>query len=125
VGEEDFLGGGMVIGPVVRGRGPRVRAVGGEFEEEDYAVDRVEGGEVGGVEGEEFFELDVFYAEVFEEVCEDALERRALLAVGFFFFLLCSFLLFFFFFFLVAAIVRFLARNVIRSGLRRILIESH
>lgn len=91
MGEEDLFRGGIVVGPVVRGRGARVGLVGGEFEEKDDAVDGVEGGEVGGVEGEEFFELDVFYAEVFEEVCEDALDRERELCqrlTSFLFFLL-------------------------------------
>lgn len=69
--EEGFCGGG-VEGPVEGGfRG--VGGVGGEFEEEDDAVDGVEGRKGRGVEGEQFFELDVLYAEVVEEVGEDAL----------------------------------------------------
>lgn len=51
------------------GRGERG---GGVFEEEDYAVDRGEGGEGRGVEGEELFELDAGYAEVVEEEGEDS-----------------------------------------------------
>lgn len=72
-GEEDALGGivveAAVEGSVGRGVGP----VGRVFEEEDYAVEGLEGEELRGVEGEEFFELDVFDAEVFDEGCEDAL----------------------------------------------------
>jgi hypothetical protein len=41
-----------------------VGRVGREFEEEDDAVDGVQLGEGIGVKGEEFFELDVFDAEV-------------------------------------------------------------
>lgn len=74
-GEEDGLGGivveAAVEGPVRRGIGP----VGRVFEEEDYAVEGLEGEELRGVEGEELFELDVFDAEVFDEGCEDACIR--------------------------------------------------
>jgi hypothetical protein len=50
-----------------------VGCVGRELEEEDDAVDGVELGERVGVEREELFELHVFYAEVVEQVGEDAL----------------------------------------------------
>lgn len=63
----------MVEGAVLR-RGRCVRRVGRVFEEEDETVEGLEGGELGGVEGEEFFELDVFDAEVLDEGGEDALD---------------------------------------------------
>lgn len=78
VGEEDAVGGGFVVGAIVGGGSAGVGAVGGELEEEDDAVYGVEGREVGRVEGEELFELDVFYAEVLEEVCEYALVEETL-----------------------------------------------
>lgn len=71
-GEEDVRGGVVVEGAVLR-CGGRVGSVSRVFEEKDEAVERLEGCEFGGVEGEEFFELDIFYAEVFDEGGEDAL----------------------------------------------------
>lgn len=72
-GEEDALG-GVVIEAAVEGPvGGGVRSIGRVFEEEDYTVEGLEGEELRGVEGEEFFELDIFDAEVFDEGCEDAL----------------------------------------------------
>lgn len=64
----------MVKGPVEGLVAGVVGGVGGEFEEEDDAVDRVQLGEGVGVEGEKLLELDVLYAEVVEQVGEDALE---------------------------------------------------
>jgi hypothetical protein len=75
-GEEEVLARGSVKVAVERLVAGVVGRVGGEFEEEDYAVDGVQLGEGVGVEGEEFFKLDVFDAEVVEEVGEYALEAR-------------------------------------------------
>lgn len=72
-GEEDALRGVVVKGPVLRALDAGVGLVGRVLEEEDYAVEGLEGEQLRGVEGEEFFELDVFDAEVFDERCEDAL----------------------------------------------------
>lgn len=65
-GEEELVFGDGVVECSVEGlvAGGAVRGVGWVFEEEDDAVDGVELGQGGGVEGEEFFELDVADAEV-------------------------------------------------------------
>ena len=54
-----------------------IRVAGGVFEEEDDAKDRCEGTELGGVEGEDLFELDALDAEIFDEGCEDALKNTS------------------------------------------------
>lgn len=72
-GEEDALGGIVVEAAIEGPVGCGVRSVGRVFEEKDYAVEGLEGEELRGVEGEEFFELNIFDAEVFDEGCEDAL----------------------------------------------------
>lgn len=54
---------GVVEGAVFGFRCPRL--AGGVFEEEDYAVDLAALAEFAGFEGYEFFELDVFYSELF------------------------------------------------------------
>jgi hypothetical protein len=48
------------------------RRADGVFEEEDDAVEGLEGLQGGGVQGEELFELDALDAEVVEEEGEDA-----------------------------------------------------
>jgi hypothetical protein len=73
-GEEEAFRGILVKGPVEGLVAGVVGGVGGELEEEDDAVDGVQLGERVGVEREELLELDVFYAEVVEQVGEDALE---------------------------------------------------
>lgn len=72
-GEEDVLRGGVVEGAVARAVGRCVGLVGRVLEEEDDAIDGLEGEELRGVEGQELFELDVFDAEVFDERGEDTL----------------------------------------------------
>lgn len=72
-GEEDALRGIVVKGAVQRAISRGVGSVSWEFEEEDDAVEGLEGQQLGRVEGEELFELDGFDAEVFDEGCEDAL----------------------------------------------------
>jgi len=72
-GEEEALRGVVVEGAVERLVAGAVGGVGGVLEEEDNAVDGVELGEGVRVEREELLELDVFYAEVIEQVGEDAL----------------------------------------------------
>ena len=63
--------------PVV-GRAVGVCALAGRvFEEEDDAVDGGELVEEGGVEGDQFFELDVFDAQVVEQEGEDSLLRMS------------------------------------------------
>lgn len=76
-GEEDALGGIVVEDAVEGSVGRGVGLVGRVFEEEDDAVEGLEEEELRGLEGEEFFELDVFDAEVFDEGCEDALNMLA------------------------------------------------
>ncbi|KAI6770788.1 hypothetical protein HG531_009643 [Fusarium graminearum] len=66
-GEEDVLGGGVVEGAVAGSLGCRIGLIGRVLEEEDHAVDRMQGEKLGWVEGEEFFELNVFDAEVLDE----------------------------------------------------------
>lgn len=75
--EEDVLGGGVVEGPVERPVGRRIRAVGRVFEEEYDAVERLQGHQLGRVEREELFELDMLDAEVLDEGCENALAARS------------------------------------------------
>jgi hypothetical protein len=75
-GEEEVLACGSVEVAVERLVAGVVGRVGGEFEEEDYAVDGVQLGEGVGVEGEKFFELDILDAEVVKEVGEYTLEAR-------------------------------------------------
>lgn len=72
-GEEEVLGGCIVILPVFRCAVAVRFLAGGIFEEEDYAVDGGEGMEEGGVQCYQFFELDVFDAQVVEEEGEDTL----------------------------------------------------
>jgi hypothetical protein len=73
-GEEEALRGVLVEGAVERLVAGLVGGVGRVLEEEDDAVDGVELGEGVRVEREELLKLDVFYAEVVEQVGEDALE---------------------------------------------------
>lgn len=61
------VAGGSAVGGDVGG-------VGGEFEEENDAVDGVELGEGLDVEREQLFKLDVLDAELVEQVREDALD---------------------------------------------------
>lgn len=63
----------MVEGPVERPVGAGVGSVGRVLEEEDDAVEGLEGCQLGGVEGQELLELDVLDAEVLDEGGEDAL----------------------------------------------------
>lgn len=63
----------MVEGAVERAVGRGVGPVGWEFEEEDDAVEGLEGQQLGRVEREEFFELDLFDAKIFYKRGEDAL----------------------------------------------------
>lgn len=90
--EEDALRGIVVKGAVEwavsRGVGP----VGWELEEEDDAVEGLEGEELGRVEGEELFELDVLDSEIFDKGSEDALDVGMTLADAF----LLSFVVLFF-----------------------------
>lgn len=76
--EEDALRGivvkGAVEGAVGRGVGP----VGWELEEEDDAVEGLEGQQLGRVEREELFELDVFDSEIFYKTREHALVSMTL-----------------------------------------------
>lgn len=65
--EEDGACGVVVEGAVEGAVDGGVGAVGWVLEEEDDAVEGLERCELRGVEGEEFFELDVFDAEVFNE----------------------------------------------------------
>lgn len=74
----------MVEGAVERAIGRGVGSVGWELEEEDDAVEGLEGQQLRRVEGEELFELDVFDAEVFDEGSEDALGVGIQLAAAFF-----------------------------------------
>lgn len=83
-GEEDALRGIVVEGAVERAIGRGVGSVGWELEEEDDAVEGLEGQQLRRVEGEELFELDVFDAEVFDEGSEDALGVGIQLAAAFF-----------------------------------------
>lgn len=61
-GEEDVFGGAMVKGAVAGALGGRIRLVGWIFEEEDDAVEGLEGAKVRGVESQELFELNVLDA---------------------------------------------------------------
>lgn len=63
----------MIEGAIERSVGCGIRAVGRIFEEEDDAVEGLKGEEVGGVEGDELFELNVLDAKVFYKRREDAL----------------------------------------------------
>ncbi|KAF7554478.1 hypothetical protein G7046_g6804 [Stylonectria norvegica] len=72
-GEEDVLGGRLVEGAVEGAAGRGVRLVGWVFEEEDDAVEGLEGVELRGVEGQELFKLHILDAEVLDEGGEDAL----------------------------------------------------
>jgi hypothetical protein len=51
----------------------RIRLIGRVFEEENHAVNRLEGEKLRWVEGKEFFELDVFDAEILDEGGKDTL----------------------------------------------------
>ena len=63
----------MVKGPVEWAVGRRIRAIRRVFEEKYDAVEGLQGYQLGGIEREELFELDIFDAEVLDEGCEDAL----------------------------------------------------
>lgn len=63
----------MIEGVIERFVGCGIRVVGWIFEEEDDVVEGLKGEEVGGVEGDEFFELNVFDVKVFYKRCEDVL----------------------------------------------------
>lgn len=71
--EEEVLGRGIVVLPVL-GRAVTVGFLAGRvFEEENYSVDGGELVEEGGLEGYQFFELDVFDAEIIQQEGEDTL----------------------------------------------------
>ena len=63
----------MVEGAVAGTFWCRIWLVGRVLEEEDHAVDRLEGEELRGIECKKFFELNVFDAEVFDEGGKDTL----------------------------------------------------
>lgn len=70
----------MVVAAVLRARGRGIGCVRGVFEEEDDAVEGLEGEELRGVEGQKLFELYIFDAEVLDQRGEDALTSDRLLA---------------------------------------------
>jgi hypothetical protein len=74
--KEDVLRSIIVVAAVLGPGGRSVGCVGRVFEEEDDTVEGLEGEELGRVEGQEFFELDIFDAEVLNQRGEDALTDR-------------------------------------------------
>lgn len=72
-GEEEVFGGLIVVPPVFGGAVAVGFFASGIFEEKDYAVDGGELVEEEGIQGYQFFELDVFNAQVIEEEGEDTL----------------------------------------------------
>lgn len=78
----------MVERAVAGSFGCRIRLVGRVFEEENHAVNRLEGEKLRWVEGEEFFELDVLDAEILDEggkdTLIDTLARWLILKCGFY-----------------------------------------
>jgi 3-methyladenine DNA glycosylase/8-oxoguanine DNA glycosylase len=74
--EEKALRGIVVEGAVERLVGRRVGLVRRVLEEEDDAVNRVEGGEAFRLECQELFELDIFDTEIVKQIGEDTLNDQ-------------------------------------------------